>query len=305
MRLEWLKDILTVAETGSFTEAAQRRNLTQSAFSRRMQQIEESVGVELFDRSKKPVQLRPTLADQHDQVAQIVGMLEQLVDDLRRGDRNSGNRAVIASQHSLTTALMPSLLKGLALEQSDMRVRLRSANLDECMALLLARQADISITYRFPGDESLIDETYVDVLNLGVEELIPVFARESLAALRSEIDQGRLPIITYPGEVFFGRIVNRYILPALDSRLQVVGKAETALTLAALELARVGLGVAWLPRALTADGLAEGKLIDLSRELGWAGIQIVASRLIGKKSVAEAMIWSRLMSLADRSSGTA
>ena len=60
MRLEWLKDVLTVAETGSFTEAAQRRHLTQSAFSRRIQMIEDYVGVELFDRSRKPVQLRPT-----------------------------------------------------------------------------------------------------------------------------------------------------------------------------------------------------------------------------------------------------
>ena len=124
MRLEWLKDVLTVAETGSFTEAAQRRHLTQSAFSRRIQMIEDYVGVELFDRSKKPIQLRPTTEDQRNQVAHIAGLLEQLADDLRRGDRMSGNRAVVASQHSLTTSLMPGLLKALHLDQPDIHIRL-------------------------------------------------------------------------------------------------------------------------------------------------------------------------------------
>lgn len=40
MRLEWPDDILAVAETGSFSEAAERRHLTQSAFSRRIGSIE-------------------------------------------------------------------------------------------------------------------------------------------------------------------------------------------------------------------------------------------------------------------------
>lgn len=41
MCLEWLEDILGVAETGSFSEAAERRHLTQSAFSRRIRNIED------------------------------------------------------------------------------------------------------------------------------------------------------------------------------------------------------------------------------------------------------------------------
>jgi DNA-binding transcriptional LysR family regulator len=297
MRLEWLKDVLTVAETGSFTEAAQRRNLTQSAFSRRIQLIEDYVGVELFDRTKKPIQLRPTTADQRNQVAHIAGMLEQLVDDLRRGDRMSGNRAVVASQHSLTTSLMPTLLKALHQDQPNLHVRLRSANLDECMALLLSRQADLSITYRTFGDMADVDETYLEVVNLGVEKLVPVFARSNLPDLHAEIATGRLPTITYPGDVFFGQMFNRLVLPSLDERLQIVSKAETALTLAALELAKVGLGVAWLPIALVAEPLNDKKLADLSDILGTAEIEIVASRLKGAKSQSETMVWDRLRAM--------
>ena len=105
MRLEWLEDLLAVAETGSFQEAADRRRLTQSAFSRRIQHIEQQIGVELFDRSRKPVQPLPAMAQQRDQMAQLAAELRQLGNDLRRGTRMATNRIVIASQHALTTAL--------------------------------------------------------------------------------------------------------------------------------------------------------------------------------------------------------
>ena len=111
MRLEWLEDILAVAETGSFSDAAERRLLTQSAFSRRIQSIEDHVGVELFDRTRKPVQLHATTAEQRDRIAQLAGALRQLTLDLRQGAKSVGNRIVIASQHALTTALTPGLIR--------------------------------------------------------------------------------------------------------------------------------------------------------------------------------------------------
>ncbi len=39
MRLEWIEDILCVIDTGSFTQAAQKRHLTQPAFTRRIHGI--------------------------------------------------------------------------------------------------------------------------------------------------------------------------------------------------------------------------------------------------------------------------
>ncbi|MGL4976364.1 MAG: LysR family transcriptional regulator, partial [Bosea sp. (in: a-proteobacteria)] len=40
MDIRWLQDFLTVAETGNFTRAAERRNASQAAFSRRIQSLE-------------------------------------------------------------------------------------------------------------------------------------------------------------------------------------------------------------------------------------------------------------------------
>ena len=55
MELKWLDDYLALIEAGSFLAAAEKRHLSQPAFSWRTQLFEEWFGVELIDRSRKLV----------------------------------------------------------------------------------------------------------------------------------------------------------------------------------------------------------------------------------------------------------
>lgn len=67
----WLRAAVAVAETGSFTAAAERMGVSQSAISHTVSRLEAAVGVPLFDRDRSGA--RPTAAG------------EQLVEELRRG----------------------------------------------------------------------------------------------------------------------------------------------------------------------------------------------------------------------------
>lgn len=294
VRLEWLEDILAVAETGSFTEAAERRRLTQSAFSRRVQTIEEHVGAELFDRSRKPVQLRPTTADQREQIGRLAAMLRQLVHDLKRGDRRSTNHLVVASQHSLAATLAPVILRALQARREDIHVRLRSANRDECFGLLLSRQAEIALAYRIAGEKHPIEADYIEVLDMGTERLVPVFAKAQEAWLRESLEADELPYIAYPSEVFLGSVLDRAVLPRVGAFCRAVPKVETALTLAALELAAQGLGVSWIPARLAATRIRDGTLIDLSTRLPAPDLDITAVRLAGPRGHADSAVWDLL-----------
>ncbi len=298
MRLDWLEDILAVAETGSFSEAAEKRHLTQSAFSRRIQNIEGFVGAELFDRSRKPVHLHPTTQDQHSQIARLVSELRQLVSDLRRGDRKAANRIVIASQHALTTTLTPSILDGIQITHADIFMKLRSANLDECFALLLSRQADIAIVYRLPDEAHPISADYIETAVVGADRLIPVFAAAKVGALNARFSSGDLPYIAYPAEVFLGQVMERKVLPALRRLSDPIPKAETALTLAAVELAAVGVAVAWVPKSLAASRLAAGTLIDLSATLPNLPLDVTAVRLLSTSGSVASTVWDHLLRLA-------
>lgn len=297
MRLEWLDDILAIADTGSFSGAAERRRLTQSAFSRRIQQIEEHVGVELFDRSHKPIRLKPTTVAQSEQILSLANALRRLAVDLRRGERMTSNRVVIACQHSLTAMHVPSILRQMPIEREGIYVRLRSANLDECTGLLLSRQVDVAIVYRMPDEMNEFGADFLEEVSIGADRLIPVFNADMPAVSADAPALMEFPSISYPPEVFFGQVMGRRILPFLTPSLRNVPKVETALTLAAVELAAIGIGVAWVPESLALDRISTGKLVDLSRVLPTCDLRVKAMRLQGKANPAEKAFWSLLQSL--------
>jgi DNA-binding MarR family transcriptional regulator len=59
MNLRQLEHLLAVAETGSFSRAAERQHLTQPALSRSIQSLEDDLGARLIDRSGKRNELTP------------------------------------------------------------------------------------------------------------------------------------------------------------------------------------------------------------------------------------------------------
>jgi len=295
MRLEWLEDILAIAETGSFSGAAERRRLTQSAFSRRIQQIEDYVGVELFDRGHKPIRLQPTALAQREQILLLSAGLRQLLADLRRGERMTSNKVVIACQHSLTTVRIPAILRRLPVQPDGIHVRLRSANLDECTGLLLSRQADVAIIYRLPDETNAFSADYLDVIAIGSDRLIPVFDAPLPGTPTHATDKGEIPYVAYPADVFFGKVMERKILPFLEPGSHYTPKVETALTLAAAEMAATGICLAWVPESLVLDRIASGRLVDLSPVLPSCELQVKAMRLQGQSSPAGAVIWSQLL----------
>lgn len=295
MRLDWLEDILAVADTGSFQEAAERRRLTQSAFSRRIRHIEREIGVDLFDRSRKPVQLLPATLALRDQMARLATDLRQLSNDLHRGQGMAARQVTIASPHALTTSLTPLVLQTIHARHEGIHIRLRSANLDDCLAMLLARQADIAIAYRLPGEEHPFGQSYVETVTIGSDRLIPVTARDRMAALEAELARGQFAYVAYPAEVFLGRVLERMILPRLPVTVRPVPKAETALTLAAIELAVVGVAVAWVPGSLARPRIADGSLIDLSDRLASYQMDVTAVRLSEAPRPPAALTWSAIL----------
>lgn len=59
MNLRHLEYLLAVADTGSFSRAAERCHITQSALSRSIQTLEDDLGARLIDRMGKRNELTP------------------------------------------------------------------------------------------------------------------------------------------------------------------------------------------------------------------------------------------------------
>ena len=204
MRLEWLEDILAVLDTGSLNRAAQHRLLTQPAFSRRMKVIEDYVGVELLDRSRRPAQLHKSARDQQDRIRDLVASIHDLLYELRRQNHETHNRVVIASQHAITTSIAPAIVKRLT-SSLELSIRLRSANRDQCLGLLITRQANMMISYRAVFENTPAVQDYLQEIIIGREQLIPVIGKSFLPMLEDSYSRSELPIVAYPVDVFLGR----------------------------------------------------------------------------------------------------
>ena len=297
MRLEWLEDILAVVETGSFIKAAERRCLTQSAFSRRIRMIETHVGAELFDRARRPVELKAGGARPLSGHRRTCRRLEYPDQWTPAPGREAQKRIVIASQHAITTFIAPSLVQRL-LASRELDIRLRSANREECYALLLTRQADIVLLYATERHPLAMESSFVEPHTLGSESLIPVFMASGVSNLNAQYKRGELPVVIYPKGVFLGRVLSDEILPRLRGVTSFRPKAETALTLAALQLALIGVAVAWVPETLAREHLLSQHLVDLRSTLGSQHLDLIAIRLKGKKTQIENEVWKMILSHA-------
>lgn len=85
-----LRAFATIAETGSFTHAADRLNMTQSTVSQQLARLEETVGRALIDRATRPV--RPTASGER-----LLGYARRILDLQREAETVLGDPAGTAA----------------------------------------------------------------------------------------------------------------------------------------------------------------------------------------------------------------
>lgn len=291
MRLEWLEDILAVIETGSFVDAAKRRFLSQPAFSRRIRMIEEHIGAELFDRTKKPVQLKSSVASRQPELRELIAKLREFRSDLKQQDLKGQSQIVIASQHAITTSAAPALIKNLA-TINGLTTLLRSENRDECYSLLMTKQVDLILVHHSEKDEIPSQPGFFNQHVLARERFIPVCLASEESLIKKRFDQGLIPVIGYPSDSFLGQVLERQVFFQLREAVTIQRMAETSLTLAILPMTLAGVGVGWLPDSLVASDIEAGRLKELSEALPSCELKVMAISLRDTNSKISAAVWA-------------
>jgi DNA-binding transcriptional LysR family regulator len=266
MELKWLDDYLALIETGSFSAAAEKRHVSQPAFSRRIQMLENWLGVSLIDRSRKPLRFTP-LAEQHEAAFRNLATHIYEFQSTLRSDATQTPGMVMAAQHSLAAAYLPTFLEELRALMPEQRFRIRSQNRDDGVALLVRGHADILLTYETRQTTSSVPPQLAASCTLGEDALVFV-ASAKLCADDDFMQADRpLPLLCFPPDSFFGQAVRAQALPELMHSRLVAVQYVSEFSLALREMALIHQGAAWLPRSLIAQDLHHGRL----RELGSMG----------------------------------
>lgn len=109
--LRQLRSLLAVVEEGSFTLAARKLFVTQSAISHSLRTLEEQLGCRLLDRSGKHVSVTPEGGILLRRARSVVRELEEAareIDGLRRWGQTSIR---VGAPHSLCHFMIPSVLR--------------------------------------------------------------------------------------------------------------------------------------------------------------------------------------------------
>ncbi|MDU9005303.1 LysR family transcriptional regulator [Sedimentitalea todarodis] len=289
MRLEWIDDILAVLDSGSLARAAEKRFLTQSAFTRRVRLIEDSIGATLFDRRRKPISLMPGVQALELELRELSTRLHRLRHSLKSANDPTSKSLSFVCQHALTTTVSPKIVRALT-HDGETSVCVRSGNQDECLLRLISREVEFAMMYGVPDERMPDPGTAFETKTLGSDLLIPVCA----PAMRSRATDAALPTISYPPDVFLGQVYSRMIAPRLPKGITALPVVESALTLAILQYAVHEIGVAWLPHSLVADALTQGTLVRVDDVLPTQPLTIRMVRLAEAQSETGEKIWQHL-----------
>ena len=261
MDTAWLEDFICFARSLSFTRAAEERNVSQSAFSRRIRALELWAGTALVDRSGYPAKLSPA-GNEFLPVAQsIVAHLAEARADLVAHDWGRRGAHFFAAPHSVSIYPLARWLTAAADAIPGLRTQVISDNVHSCSQLLAQNACHFMMCYRHRQVPLALDESRFERVDLGTEQLIPVCAPEPTGKPSYALPGrrgARLPYLAYAPGSFFGSVIAR-LLKTQRASLDV--RHIDAFSEALKSLALRGAGVVWLPRSAAADALASGALV--------------------------------------------
>lgn len=298
MNLEskWLEDFSALAATRSFSQAAERRFVTQPAFSRRIRSLEAALGLTLVNRSRTPIEL--TAAGQLFLVTArtVVEQLGEVVRHLHHLEGGQGEVIQVAAAHSLALGFFPRWIAQLRNDGLNIATRLVATNVGEAVHALREGGCDLMLAFYDPDAALQMDAEIFPSLHLAHSEMLPVCAADAQGQPLFDLDNGStVPLLAYSAGAFLGRSVN---LLLRQSNLRFSTVYETAMAESLKCMAVEGQGIAWVPRLSMRAELERGELVVCGGTHWHVPLEIRLYRCALVRKANVRLLWRKLESAA-------
>ena len=256
MTITQLQYVLAVAEHKNFTLAADKCFVTQPTLSMQIQKVEEELNIQIFDRTKKPIQLTEIGQKIVNQAKNIVNEADRMKDIVEQQKGFIGGEFKLGIIPTVMPTLLPMFLNTFVkkypkvkliieeLNTDDIILKLKNGNLDAAIAATPLNEdklKEIVIYYEpfvayIPEKHRIADKNEIEVSDLNLDEIL---------------------LLQY-GHCFRDGILNlcknQDVAPANNFQIQS-GSFETL-----IKLADEGLGLTLLPYLHTLDLKENDKL---------------------------------------------
>ena len=259
MEFRELSTFLQVAKLQSFSKAAKVLGYSQAAVTIQIKQLEQELGVHLFDRIGKQTSLTHQGSVFYDHAASIMPNIAQAKDAVSHPQKLNGHLC-IGTIESICASLFPSLLTEYHKLHPEVNISIRTDSPDQLLEQINGNQLDLV----YFMDKRVYDVKWEKVLE-EPEEIVFAATADHPLAQRSEplsLDD----VLSYPMVVTEKNASYRLIL---EQYLAAMGKSlqpylEIGNTDFILQFLKQNAGITFLPRFTVEKAVSEGYLRILS-----------------------------------------
>ncbi|MGA0569591.1 LysR substrate-binding domain-containing protein [Variovorax sp. VNK109] len=258
--LRQIEGFLAAADTLSFSRAAQRMHLTQSAFSQLIREVEQALDLRLFDRTTRRVTLTESGATLVHKMREGLRAIEEACEDAQAISRLERGHLSVATLPSLAVGCVAQALGDLRRLYPGVTVSLHEAQNPELLAMVAQSQVEFAVCARVHVPQGLTFE------NVFAEELVAVVLDTHRLAGKS-----RQRWKSLAGTPLILMTHNSSTREQIERALRANGMDdeptyEVASLFTALSMVRAGLGLTVMPLTAVLEtnfaGLASCRLVQ-------------------------------------------
>jgi LysR family transcriptional regulator, benzoate and cis,cis-muconate-responsive activator of ben and cat genes len=280
MELRHLRAFLAVAEELHFGRAAARLQMAQPPLSQQVRRLERELGVELFRRNRRHVELTHAGGALVPEARRTLAAAERAAAVVAAVAAGASGRVSLGFVGSLAHGVLPRLVRELRLQAPGVEIALREANTSQQIELLRLGLLDAGLV-RPP-----IQAEGIEIEIVGREPLRAVLPDDHrLAGARSI----RLEALRDEPFVLFPRAIGPGLYDQILGLCREAGFSpnvvyESGATATMVALVEAGIGVCVLPQSHAGTGSAHFVPLaggDFSTEIGLAWASAGASAIVG------------------------
>jgi DNA-binding transcriptional LysR family regulator len=236
-----LQAFRAVAELSNFRKAAEALHVSQPAFSRRIEKLEEALGVQLLERTTRRVSLTSVGRDFDRRVQQLLDDLDHTLLGIRGVATTRMGEVTIACVPSTVYYFVSQVISRYHERYPKVRVKILDASANEVLTAVSRSEADFGLN--FVGAQ----EPDIEFKPLMEERFVAACRRDHPLAKKRRVTWTELAQYDYisVSKASGNRLLLDQALSGLPGRPQAIYETEHVTTM--LGLVEAGLGVAAVP----------------------------------------------------------
>jgi LysR family transcriptional regulator, carnitine catabolism transcriptional activator len=289
--LRHIRAFLKIAETRNFTRAANDLHVSQSALTVQVQQLEESLGVRLFDRNKRGVTLTAAGKDVFGPLQRLFNDAQTIVEHARDLSSASTGFVSIAALPTVCAGPLPELVRSFIESHPGIRIQISDVIAERVREAVLKREVDFGIGTLHGRDADLrAPPLFQDRLVVFTPPRHPLSEKHTVT-LREASAHG----LILPGRKSSVREAVEAI--AHRERLLLDIRYETNFMPTALAFVRADLGITILPETAAGTDTSDFIMIPLNNRFSNRQIELLQRRDTALSPASESLVRHLLQQL--------